>query len=189
MLVVPAFAFTQARVPGRRERRQVRHRPAADEQAASRAWKAANLPQPVDDHHFHLRWAGASEPRSDKGVEARRQRIRHGAGKIAWTRHEGEEARVVNMKHVRKDVAFDLPQDRLGIGRLLGQRLPQPRLQLAACALPGDRNLRKPGEVLDDEIDDAVAERPHLARAQLETPAHRPVLVHQKRSASLDFHA
>src|SRR5437868_369212 len=94
----------------RDERRQVRHRAAADEKTARAFRQFAHAAEPTDDSTFERGRRRATEPGAVENVEPGGECIRHRADEIVWPGHKREEARMIDMQIVREDFALELRQ-------------------------------------------------------------------------------
>jgi hypothetical protein len=75
---------------------------------------------------------------------------------------------MVNAPHPGQDIALDSRQDFGGVAPLFGWRLSKQGLQLRAPRLTPSRLLAERRQVIDDQVDHAMTERPHDVRVELE---------------------
>ena len=66
----------------------------------------------------------------------------------------------------REHLVEQRPERELGVAGLLGRRAAERRAQGAGVAVADRRQRGEPFEVVDDPVDDEVAEAPHVLRRQ-----------------------
>ena len=140
----------------------VRDRTAADKEPTRRVRHSTKAAQPLD--HFQLQGSGggASQPSAIEYVEPGGKHIRHGADEIAWPRHESEKARMRDVERVGKNVALQFVEQLKGIAGTVGWRRRQQGANFFRLGPGADRAIFHIGEMLDQDINHAVAEAPHL---------------------------
>src|ERR1700758_4038448 len=109
----------------RNQRCQVRHRPAADEQAAGGVGKSANSREPAYHSELNCRGGRTTEPGPVENIESSGKRIRHRADEIIRPGDKCEKARMIDMQIIWKNIALQLSQQLVEVapafGRITGE--------------------------------------------------------------------
>ena len=148
------------------ERDQARHRAAAHEHAVAALGQPAQLAQPVEHHELHRGRAGAAGPRAGEHVEARGGGVGEHRDEVARAADAGEEPRVVGVLDERQRLVEQRVERRVRVARLLRRRAAERRAQLGRVADPDRRKVADALEMLNDAVDQAVAEAAHLVGRQ-----------------------
>ena len=85
---------------------------------------------------------------------------------VARAADAGEEARVVRVLDERQHLVEQRVERRVGVAGLLGRRAAERGPQLGRVADPDRRKVADALEMLDDAVDQAVAEAAHLVGRQ-----------------------
>ncbi len=144
------------------ERGEVGDGATADKQAAGGLRQTAELAQPIHGDQLDLSRARTGEPVAGENIEAARKRISHDGHKVAGTGHEREEARVIAVQHGSEDDLVELAHQGAGIAGLNGNGLAESRLEGGPAAHASGGLSGEGGKVLDEGVDDLVAERAHF---------------------------
>jgi hypothetical protein len=162
----PLQPVLEHRPPGRDQAVQVGRGAAVDEQPAGRLGQAEQLPQPAQGGQLGRGRAGGGLPGPGEHPEAGDEGVGQHADVVAGDGHVGEEAWVVDPHGRAQDVADGPAQDLLGVGAGPGHRLVQQPDQLVGPGPPRRRAVPEPGQGVHDQVDDLVAEPPHLLGGQ-----------------------
>ena len=154
---------------------EVGHGTAAHKQTAGRFRQTAKIAEPVDHHQLEFGGGRTFQPASGEHVEARGQRVGHGGDEVSGAGNEGEEARVIEAAKMRKDVARQPVEHGERVRALLGGRFPQSGLERGALSHAVGGLIPKRVEPREQHVHHAVAEFPHLIRAQLQTAGGQPL--------------
>src|ERR1700730_1559038 len=95
-------------MPRRDQAGEIRHRAAADKQTTGRCRKSTDSRKPANNAQLHRRSSRSAEPGTVKNIKSGSERVRHRAHEIVRARNKGEEARMIDMQIVRKNVALQL---------------------------------------------------------------------------------
>ena len=158
----PLQPVPEHRPPGRHQPVQVGRGAAVHEQPAGRLRQAEQLPQPAQGGQLGRGRARGGLPGPGEHPEAGDEGVGQHANVVAGDGHIGEEARMVDPHGRPEDVGDGLAQHHLGVGPGPGQRLVQQPGQLLGAGPPRRRPVRQPGQGVHHQVDDLVAEPPHL---------------------------
>ena len=151
------------------KRGQVRRGTTAHKKSAGRFRKTAEAAKPVDHGQLDRRRGRATESGAVKNIETGCESVCHGADKISRTWNESEEPWVIDVEVVWKNFFFQVSQKPMRIGWCFGWRSGQTRHQFVGRALRADGPIAHPGEMLDQDIDNAISEPLHLSSGKLKS--------------------
>ena len=126
--------------------------------------------EPVEHGQLDLARAGRLHPAADVHVQRAGDEVAERARERLAGGDEGEVARMVGAAHERQHVGGE-PLQRVG-PRRGRRRLGEPRAHLLRRG-PAQRRDRRVGEPVGEQVDDAVAERPHLFGRHAKRVRHR----------------
>ncbi len=159
----------ESRLAGKDQPGEVGDRTAAHQRAAGRLGQPEPAAKPVGDDQLELVRRRAFDPGARVDVVARRQRVAHGADEGAGARDEGEHPGVVDVRHVRRHPLAERLQQLLHAQPILGRGLTQQRLGLGSIQYVHDSLLAQRGVMVDQPIEHARAQPPHLRGRHLQS--------------------
>ena len=152
----------QQRISRRDQGGQVCHRASADKQTTGCVRKPASSTQPSNNAELDRSRSRSAKPCSVENIESGGERVGHCAYEIVRTRNEREETRMIDVQIARKNVALKLRQYFIQSPARFRRILIEQRNELCRLAFFADRPVADVRKMVDQKIDYAISELPHL---------------------------